>query len=173
LLDQSGSIRHNASIVFDAAVLITEAFRGAHGYRTFIYSHSTDFKAPIVYTYECGQDIREALPEYINEQGRFWDNLDDLAIRAVASIRERITGRSKKRLLIVISDGKPCGVNGIENTRNAVEQLRKNRWKIINVAVGTSGKFDEIYGEKYTAKSSFNGLAHNLGRIVYRELQGF
>lgn len=174
LLDQSGSIYGEARTVFNSAVLLVEAFRGIRGYQTVIYSHSTseECRGPIVYHYGHN-NIREALPEYVLEHDRFKGNIDNVAIQAVAAAREKTTGAMRKRLLVVISDGEPCGYNAVERTRDVVEELRRKYWRVVNIAVGTGDNFDDIYGKEHTARSSFKGLAHNLGRIVYRELQGF
>lgn len=173
LLDQSGSIQANARTVFDAAVLLYEACN-VRGFRPVIYSHSTVdpiHDQPVVYTYES--EIRALLPEYLIKNERFIGNCDEKAIQAVAAIREGKTGRSRKRLLIVISDGQPCGQGDpVENTRQAVEALRRRHWHVIGVAVGNEGCCNEIYGANYTIESTFEGLGHSLGMLLQRVLRG-
>ena len=173
LLDQSGSIVLHRQTVFNAVVFLVEGFRDASGFRLAIYSHSTEESdEPVVYSYNEQKDHREVLGEYVHAKHWFRNNYDNYAIQTVAAVRNVKTGTSRKRLLVVVSDGLPCGMNGIEKTREAVEQLRRKNWRVINVAIGTQGNFDKIYGKEYTAQSSTDGLAHNLGRIVLRELQG-
>lgn len=178
LLDASGSMEGTRSEqAFQAAVLFAEAF--AHDPRVdlHVYSHTSpapDPNACLIRTLLTPRNPQlETLGTYQAENGNF----DYLAISTCHEMLQRNSPRQVKRVLIVVSDGMPCGGDNLGKTPEAmtVDAVRTARTAgTLVLGIGIDGhNVAELYGERWTLNiKDCQELPSRLGNLLVRVLRG-
>lgn len=173
LLDESGSMKgQRAAIALQVAVLITESLRGIAGIELEIYSHTScpEDHTHCLVRYLYGK--RQTQPSAIGIYGQGNWNYDHQAILTAAKLFEQNT-KSVRRVLLVISDGRPNGlgyggVAAVEATHQAVETVRSRGIKVLNVAIADYSS-EEIFGKAHVVKfTDLRKLVTDVKKLVTR-----
>lgn len=147
LLDESGSMGHahisryscKAQTVFDVSVLLAEALKDVHGVELEIYSYAS-----------CGDNSKDNYVKYLygknnptirslGNYGHGAQNYDDQAIKVATDLFIKNTSNSN-RMMIVLSDGEPCGYSyggpsANRATAASVKAAEKKGIHVVQVAI--------------------------------------
>lgn len=179
LLDLSGSMRLSSNVgskayrTACAAELVARALYTVPAVELEIYSHdscgSRQEDLYIRYLYGRRQpDIRG-----IGNYTRGSENYDHMAILTAADLFVKNT-TNKRRLMLVISDGVPCGhlyggVSAIRQTREAVTKVRRRGIAVAQIAIENLGDASALmFGKDYVVFDSLDRLVPDIGRLVSR-----
>lgn len=185
LLDESGSMgdasqkcrdgdySSKATKALQVGILMTEALMAVQGVELEVYSFTTGgdqgddtyFK----YLYGKNNPHKEAIANY--ESGRA--NYDYQAIMTATEQMKKWTTEDKK-MLIVVSDGAPCGhmMSGMgarEATKASVDAARKQGFTVLQIAIQDFRGSEEMYGAKNVIKfTDMAELIANMRRFITR-----
>jgi len=182
LIDESGSMAYaqehpsgsKASKALQVSILMAEALKGLAGVELEVYSFTTKGRDTFFkYLYGGNNKQIEALGNY----GAGDQNYDYQAIMTAVDQMEKHT-TEKKKLLIVISDGAPCGLwymhgrqrmNARDATKAAVEAARKKGFTVIQVAIEDYKESEQMYGKKWVLHFTDMGkLIADMRKLVTR-----
>ncbi len=153
LIDASGSMSVKAELARDAAVLLAEAFADHPRVTLRVYSHTTrDMESTdciIRIHYGHNQKSLAGLGTY---QALF-HNYDHCAIAKCNELLRASARSGDQRLLVVICDGLPEGVDysgasAIAATHQAVQQARAGGTHVLGIGIGRYN-CHKIFGERW------------------------
>ncbi len=186
LLDESGSMSiagpnpptsdYNATKAqraLQVGILLSEALQGVPGVELEVYSFTTGgprgddtyFK----YLYGKNNPKKEGLADF----GRGRANYDYQAIATAVEQMEKWTTEENK-LLVVVSDGAPCGTSrtGMDAqtaTKQSVDLARKKGFEVLQIAIEDRMNSNSIYGPKNVIKfSDMTSLINDMRKFVTR-----
>jgi nitric oxide reductase activation protein len=183
LLDESGSMGYAPSIPSDrygskaqralqVGVLLAEALKGVRGVELELYSFTTcgDTRQDTKFEYLYGGNNTKM--EAIANYGSGSANYDYQAIACAVEQMQRHTTEEKK-LLVVVSDGAPCGHwNGLdarEATKRSVDAARKQGFTVLQIAIEDYVNSEDMYGKQWCIKfSDMSRLIDDMRRFVVR-----
>ena len=175
LLDESGSMccgyngRTRISWAKDAAILLNEGLKDVPNVDLFIYGHSADMHgigSTDIYTY---RDHNEHGKYNLGYAAARSNNADGRAIREVAKRIRKQTGQ--QCLYFIVSDGAPAAcaytttAGGVEDTRKAVQEVTKDGFFPIQVAIDPSVEPQEMFRDWVTL-TDLAVLPKKLGAII-------
>lgn len=160
LVDESGSMSrdHRADRARKVVVTLLEAFGAMPGIDVAVYGHSS-------YYDDSSGDEQVQLYEYVTKDSREYtsvmntrarhENLDSWAMMHVGNIMRRDFSDYAKRLMFVISDGRPSGSNyggesACAHMRDVVSAFSKCGVQMYGVGIAnaySSSEAREMYGE--------------------------
>lgn len=155
LVDESGSMSHNERFAHArrVAILLREAIKDIPNILPYIWGHTAkghgdDAKTHIFQYLDPRSDSAAALSQI---QARDW-NADGYAIWACAErmLQENDPAQVDRRILWVVSDGKPAYHNGEAHTRKMVDQAWRAGVEVYGVGIDnafTQEFADNLYGE--------------------------
>lgn len=183
LLDSSGSQAARQSQVAVQGYMISEAL-SAVGIPHRVVSYCTFWNHTVLHRFRDYDDRREK-NERIFEFRASGDNRDGLAVRATYdSMLER---SEPHKILIVLSDGKPCDVSvrrpGIKNytgetaVKDTVFEVRRARALGISVLGIFAGNYEDtatekmIFGKDFAYIRDISNFSHIVGAYLRRQLE--
>jgi len=184
VLDESGSMgtadvyggelsTTRAGIALRVATLIVEALRNVDGIELEVYSYGScgTNHADNHMKYLYGRE--NADPTSIGGYHHSGQNYDHQAIAEAGRLFKKNT-ENENRLMIVLSDGAPCGhgyggMEAIRATKKSVDDLERQGVKVVQVAIDS---FDSKSMFKNVIKFlDLNDLINNMRRLVTRVVQ--
>lgn len=175
LLDESGSMglghmgRSRIQWAKDAAVLLNEGLKDIPNVDLFIYGHSADQNgrgSTDIYTY---RDHKERGRYNLGYADARFENADGYAIREVAKRVRQQTG--ERCLFFVLSDGMPAasvyryGNSGVTDTRKAVEEVSRNGFLPIQVAIAPEVDPEQMF-KHWVTLTDLADLPRQLGAVI-------
>ena len=175
LLDESGSMgcghmgRSRIQWAKDAAVLLNEGLKDIPNVDLFIYGHSADQNgrgSTDIYTY---RDHKERGRYNLGYADARFENADGYAIREVAKRVRQQTG--EQCLFFVLSDGMPAasvyryGNSGVIDTRKAVEEVSRNGFLPIQVAIAPEVDPEQMF-KHWVTLTDLADLPRQLGAVI-------
>lgn len=159
LLDCSGSMvmrRHNNKTLLNLA--LSAGYQATNALKegridVKLFGHSTDDQGGVVLYDLNGKEVYSKISTINHLSHRFCFNNGDSAAIEMAS--KQFTRGDRKRILIVVSDGKPqCrlyedGEDGINRTKESVDAVRRNGVEVVSLSITPEADEtnDRIYGE--------------------------
>jgi hypothetical protein len=184
LLDESGSMGNagphpsrspnRAQIALEVAILISEALKGLPGVELEVYSHAScgdsDMDCQVKYLYGKNNPKLQAIAGF--ESGA--QNYDHMALKTAGDLFIANT-QNTSRLMIVLSDGSPCGYmygGAVANrqTRQAVQNLEKRGVKVMGVAIHDYNA-SAIYGKNTLKFLDLSDLINRMRRLVVQVIK--
>lgn len=178
LLDASGSMQGiRADFALDAAVLMNEAFDRDGRVDLNVFSHTSSPIDDSSCVIRIHQGVNARTVNSIGSYGPERENYDHCAIETVNRLLQKSATKTARRILIVVSDGSPAGVNygsqdAVQATANAVRLARKSGTTV--VGIGIDGYYcDEIYGDRWHLNvADCKQLPNELRKLLTRMLRG-
>lgn len=179
LLDESGSMERGeparAQSALQATILMVEALKDMAGVDVEVYSHTScghsEQDCLIRYLYGRKNRSPTAIATYKPKR----NNYDHQAILTAARLFQENTD-FRRRLMLVVSDGYPSGVNyegdaAIRATRESVDLVRRQGIQVINIAIADFHS-EAIFGSANVVKfSDLSRLAGGLRALLVRMLR--
>lgn len=174
LLDASGSMaegnRYKRAV--EVGAMFNEAFINHPHITLHTYSHtSTEMTDQCELSYHGQASVRAR--ESIGSIEPKISNYDYQAIWGVVAHLSAESAGYARRILISVSDGRPCVPNcvnstGVEATRKAVESIRRQGWTIFGVGIGAYHA-EYVYGQRWTVNvSQIGSLPSNMSSLLVR-----
>ena len=173
LLDASGSMNwcQRVDRARETAVLFNEALHDHPSVKLRVFSHTTKAKSKCrIIDHSNGPiDTRNAIGCYQAFDG----NLDYLAINHLTKTLQREGPAASKNILIVVSDGKPCGIPGsdpVQATASSVRHARSSGWTVIGVGIGDES-CAAIYDDRWSIRTEPGKLPSDMASLLVRLLR--
>jgi len=183
LLDESGSMSSIPPVprtgnyipksqrAMQIGVLLVESLTGLPKIELEVYSFTTGHSyatTTFKYLYGRNNPKKEAIADYAPGAS----NYDYSAISTAVDQLKKYTVEETK-LLVVISDGAPCGSMGRydaeECTKIAVDRARKDGVQVLQIAIEDHMNSDNMYGKQNVIKfTDMSDLVNNMRRFVTR-----
>lgn len=173
LLDASGSMRGNRETVArKTAVLITEAFASDPRVQLSVFSHSSPYNRDDECSIHVHFGAHQKDPVGIGAYTAAAMNFDDAAIETCHEILVKTSPAASKRILLVVSDGQPCGeyphCSAVQSSAEAVKAARKTGTTVIGI--GIDGRYcNDIYGDRWVINvANVGDLPRQLRNLLTR-----
>jgi len=167
LLDESGSMGScydnpsmssmgKAEYAMCIGVLLHECLVGLPSIEHEIYSHTTggwgrgggDNDTMFTYLYGKNNPHKHSIAAYDPGSG----NYDYVAINCARHEMKKFCNPKFEKLLIVVSDGEPCGhfggMSATDATKLSVDQCRKDGFHVLQIAIDGVRNSDKMYGKE-------------------------
>lgn len=177
LLDASGSMRSKIDVTRDAAVLLAEAFHADPRVTFGVYTHTSADENPEDCFMQILFDPTQRSRASIGAYSACASNYDHCAIAQSAELVRNMARRGDRRILIVISDGRPEGFgyggdSAVAATRDAVNLARSSGTHVLAIGIG-GYRCNEIYGDRWVLNlQDCKTLPHQLRAMLIRTLRG-
>jgi nitric oxide reductase activation protein len=137
-----------------------------------VYGHTAcldEASNVVVWKFKGFNDSLDSMMYRINQTSTLLtrENKDGYAIQYVG---RKFTSRTRKKLLIVISDGSPLaphyhGAAANEHTQQQVDKLRKQGIEVLSISISDDARYvnDRIYGKK---NNIFNESPHVIEEVI-------
>ena len=189
LIDESGSMGRastkprgakeyavKAENALKVGILLSEALMGVPGIELEIYSFTTcgDADTDTLFKYLYGKNNKKK--ESIANYGEGGGNYDYQAIQCAVEQLEKWTTQESK-LLIVVSDGLPCGVGmcgtkARELVKKQVDATRKKGIDVLQIAIDDFDGSEGMYGQNHVIHfTQMPELINNMRKFVTRTVK--
>lgn len=174
LIDESGSMCHGEPRKIDVAkqvaTMFVGAFGGIPGIELEVYAHTShgDENQDCLVRYLFGRHNRDAT--IIGSFSDGGENYDHQAIATAAKLFRQNTNHTN-RWLIVLSDGLPSGQGysgapAIDATRDAVQSVRRQGIRVLNVAIEDFAS-EKIFGKDFVLKfTDHDNLVNRMRQLM-------
>lgn len=183
LIDGSGSMYGNKYVeAFRAAAILEEVFKNLVPVKIVKFNYgSGHVNHFIVKDYDENKTNKNYSWSFIHNSEASSSNMDGFSIRVATS--ELLKRPERKKVLIVLSDGLPCGgsayngKNSEFDVKMAIREARKNGVAVFNIMFGSEAERESNYeGFKYMYEKGIvscdpSRIGTNLIKIVQRELK--
>jgi nitric oxide reductase activation protein len=159
-----------ASTALKMAVLMAEALKQVPGVELEVYSFTSCGSRDTLFKYLYGGNNPKL--EGLANYGSGSQNYDYQAIQVAAEQFKKYT-TNENRLMIVLSDGAPCGhfrgLTAFEATKMSVDTVRRQGIKVLQVAIEDYQGSSSIYGNKWVIKfTDIPQLVNEMRKMIVR-----